>query len=330
MIKRKKILFSILIIMIGFLIVFAVVIGRNYKQGKETISKNLLEQENGAYETISYQGREYTYKENLVNILCMGIDKEEKMNVRNDADNSVGQADAIFLMSLDLEKNEIRLITLPRDTMVMLELYHASGVYLGSYPGQIALQYAYGDGMYQSADLMMKQVSNLFHNIPINAYAAINVYTLWNLNEAVGGVDMTMDEDYTMFHPELKKGETVHLTGNLMENYIRGRDKMERGSAYSRNHRLKQYMLAFFEAAKKELRTDITLPFRCLDALKENMVTNVTKDEIVYLVSEVLGCSFLEENIYTIPGEQILGEQYEEFYINEAALDEFVVELFYE
>lgn len=332
--KEKKILHYALFGVAGLFVVVALVIGAGYLQGKKSLSKNLLGLDDvdikRSYETKNWKEEEYTYKDNLINILCIGVDKEEEMALRNDKDNSVGQSDALFLLSLDLEKDEVRLITIPRDTMVELEMYNSEGYYMGSRPGQITLQYAYADGLYNSAYLTMYQVSRLLNDIPINAYAAINVYSLYSLNDVVGGVDMTMDEDYTMFHPDLKKGETVHLTGKTLECYLRGRDIRERKSAYKRNHRLKQYMLVYFEQAKKAIKKDMGIPFRCLEILKDNMITNVTEDEIIYLLSQVVDCSFSEENIYTIPGEQILGEQYEEFYVDEAALEEFIVDLFYE
>ena len=332
--KGKKILHYVLSGLAGLFAIVVLVIGTSYLQGKKNLSKNLLGLDETdikrSYETKNWGEKDYYYKDNLVNILCIGVDKEEEMALRNDVDNSIGQADAIFLVSLDLEEEEVHLITIPRDTMVKLEMYNSDGYYMGARPGQITLQYAYADGLHNSAYLTVYQVSRLLDDIPIHAYVAINVYSLWNLNDIIGGVDITMDEDYTLFNPAFEKGETVHLTGNLLENYIRGRDKTERGSSYKRNHRLKQYMLAYFEQAKEAVKEDIKIPFYCLEALKDNMVTNITEDEMIYLLSQVLDCSFSEEKIYTIPGEQILGEQYEEFYVDEAGLEEFIIELFYE
>jgi len=332
--KGKKILRYVLLGITAFLSIIVLVAGVNYLQGKKSLSKNLLESDEpdkkSFYETRVWKGKDYHYKDNLINILCIGVDKEEKMALHNDADNSIGQADAIFLVTLDLEKDEIRMIAIPRDTNVELEAYDSEGSYMGSNSGPITLQYAYADGLHNSAYLTVYQVSKLLKDIPIHAYVAINVYSLWNLNDIVGGVDITMDEDYTLFHPSFEKGATIHLTGNLLENYIRGRDKTEQGSAYKRTHRLKQYMLAYFEQAKEAVKEDIKIPFYCLKALKDNMVTNITESELVYLLLEGLDCGFSEEEIYTIPGRQILGEQYEEFYVDGAAMEEFILELFYE
>lgn len=332
--KYKRILRSAAAAIAVLIGVIVLVFFGCYLYGKKSLSKNILPQEGiaeqTAYETMTYQGKEYVYRENLLNILCMGIDKEEQMAVRNDAENSVGQADAIFLVSLDLEKDEVRVLAIPRDTMVTLQMYDGNGYYMGSGIGQLTLQYAYADGMEKSANLMVSQVSSIMNQIPINEYAAINVYSLWNLNEAIGGIDMVMDEDYTMFHPEFKKGAVVHLSGNTLECYIRGRDIETAGSAYTRMHRLKQYMLAYFEKAKVELKEDVTLPFRVLDVLEKDMETSITADEIIYLVSEALSCSFSEENMYTLPGEQVRGLVYEEYYVDESALEALIVELFYE
>jgi len=192
------------------------------------------------------------------------------------------------------------------------------------------LQYAYADGLELSAELTAGQVSRLLNNIPINGYAAINVFSLWNLNAAIGGVDMYMDEDYTMFNPAFVQGTTVHLDENLLENYIRERDTSESGTAYARIHRLKKYILGFYEKAKEVLKDDITLPYRALKALEKDMVTSITAKDVLYLVSEVLECNVSEADMYTLPGNQVKGDEFEEFHIDQNAVNELLIQLFYE
>jgi len=297
--------------------------------GKRNIKNPIVLSEEGE-ENRLYNGKEYVYKENLINILCMGIDKEEQMALRNDVGNSVGQADAIFLVSIDLEEKVIRVIAIPRDTMVLLQIYNEKGAYIGSETGQLCVQYAYGDGMERSANLMVKQVSYLLQELPIHAYVAINVHSLWMLNEAVGGVDMYMEEDYTALNPAFEKGTVVHLSGKLLENYIRERDTSIAGSAYTRMHRLKQYMLEYFKKAKAALAEDPTLPLQIFGILEKDMETDITADEIAFLVTNIMQCSLTENGLYTLPGEQIQGEEYEEFYVEESAAEELIINLFYE
>lgn len=335
--KKKKIL-RIASIIIGTLLVsigiacFAICqIGKIElrKPVELTIDNAMLEIEN-EYHSVYYQGKEYEYKEHIVNVLCLGIDKEEQLWLRNDVDNSVGQADAIYLVSMDTKEHKIRIIAIPRDTMVILQMYNSENEYMGMRDGQVTLQYAYGDGMKKSAQLMTGQVSNILNQIPINAYVAINVHSLWTMNAAVGGVDITMDMDYTDLNPAFIQGETIRLTEKLLENYLRERNVTETGSAYTRLHRQKQYMLAFFDTAKERLKTDVTLPLRLLDVLEKDMEIEVTLPELAYLITQGLGCEFSMENICTLPGVQVQGEEYEEFYLDQEAVDALVIELFYE
>ena len=60
------------------------------------------------------------------------------------------------------------------------------------------------------------------------------------------------------------------------------------------------------------------------------MVTNVTADEAVYLAGEALSYQFSEDSIYSMEGTVEMGEQFEEFYPDETALYEMVLDVFYE
>lgn len=320
---------------IASIILFCCVIGAGifyllYSQsGKRTLLENWVAGDT-RYLTVRYEEEQYVYCEGMINILCLGIDKEEAMDTRNDEDNSVGQSDAIFLVSVDTKKNAIQLLSIPRDTMVELEMYDGNGEYLGNRTGQITLQYAYGDGQEKSAMLMTNRVSELLNYIPIHGYVAINLESLLRINDAVGGVDITMDDDYTLLDSSFTKGATVHLDGEKLYQYIHGRDITVRGSSYTRINRLKQYMMAFFEKAKVVLHEDTSVVIALLEELEKDMEISLTNDEIVYLVSEVLSCSFSNEDIHTLPGEPVRGEEYEEYYPNRLEIAEMILELFYE
>ena len=145
MIKDKKQLYKIvslvcLLVAIGsMLYVVFNLSGKDYLQSDWVAG-------DAAYKRITYEDVTYKYRDELVNILCLGIDKEETMDTRNDEDNSVGQADAIFLVSIDMKRDEIQVLSIPRDTMVNLQMYDGGGDYMGMRSGQLTLQYAYGNG----------------------------------------------------------------------------------------------------------------------------------------------------------------------------------------
>ena len=89
------------------------------RQPEESISQ---EEDN----TIEWNGKRYTYNNNLINILFLGIDHA------NDIDTSympgdAGQADCIMLLSLDKETKEGRILQINRNTMTQIDTYDSTG-----------------------------------------------------------------------------------------------------------------------------------------------------------------------------------------------------------
>ena len=66
------------------------------------------------------------------------------------------------------------------------------------------------------------------------------------------------------------------------------------------------------------------------NTLSRYMVTDITVDEISYLAMQAAGYEFSGENLHSLRGATVQGETYEEFYPEEAALYELILEVFYE
>jgi LCP family protein required for cell wall assembly len=324
--KKKILLIAVGVVIAALAVSFLYL----YEAGKKSLRGSAEEAENEEYLLIKKDGKKYRYNEDWIHILCLGVDKEVDMSERDEETNSIGQSDAIFLVSINPEENEIQIIAIPRDTMVPLEMYDSEGDYLGEKQGQLCLQYAYADGAQTSCELTEKTVSQLLGNLPIRAYAAINMSAIPIINDAVGGVDVAMDEDYTIFNPEFEKGATVHLEGEEVLDYLHKRDITVDGSAYTRISRQKQYMLAFMEQAKQALKEDPTIIADVYGELDKKMITSMDLDQIVYLVTEGASCSLSEENLHVLEGTITRGEDFEEYYLDEEKVQDLLIELFYE
>ena len=68
----------------------------------------------------------------------------------------------------------------------------------------------------------VRAVSDLLSGIGIDYYISMNMDGVGVLNDSIGGVDVEVLDDFEDV-PEFKKGETVHLTGDLALTYVRGR-----------------------------------------------------------------------------------------------------------
>ena len=199
------------------------------------------------------------------------------------------------------------------------------------YTGQLALQYAYADGQEKSCSLVIGQVADILKNeVPINGYVAMNLSCIGTVNDAVGGVTVEMDDDYTLYNAKFKKGATVHLQGEEAQEFVQGRDIMVSGSAYSRIGRQKRYLKAFISQAKKTLAQNPALAVNLMSQLSDYMLTDISTDEVLYLSTELSGCNFDEENMQILQGNIQMGEQYEEYYLDDEAVQQTIIDLFYE
>ena len=108
--------------------------------------------------------------------------------------------------------------------MADVKIYGIDGDYMATETAQIATQYAYGDGEKRSCQLTREAVSNLLYDIPIHDYLSLNMSGIVPIVDQIGGVTMTVPEDYTAIDPVFVQGSTITLNGELTEKYIRSRD----------------------------------------------------------------------------------------------------------
>lgn len=281
---------------------------------------------------IWHNGKAYRYNDQVITLLCMGIDQAgEEIQKAKDVSGESGQADSIFLAVMDPVSRQLRVIAISRDTMTKIPAFDNKGNYLGENINHLGLAYAYGDGREKSCQYMVDAVSRLFYGIPINGYAAFSLETIGKLNDAVGGVTVTVPEgeDMTSADPQLKSGAAVTLTGDMAETFVRWRNTEEHGSNNMRIARQKQFLLSFFQQAAAAVQKDVSLPAGLYREFSSEMITDISLDKAVYLISEAAKMSFQEGNLTVLQGEAKTGKVYDEFYVDDDALYELILDTFY-
>ena len=278
---------------------------------------------------IRYQGKVYAYNEDIRTFLFMGIDKNSEVKEVAEGTNG-GQADALFLAVMNPHKESIQVIGINRNTIADIDVYNDQGAYVDTIRAQLAVQHGFGNGVEESCEYQVKAVSRFFYSLPIHGYAAINMSAIETLNDAVGGVDVTVLEDLTRIDASLVEGQQVHLQGKSAFWYVKYRDISKFGSADLRLARQKQYLNGFIGAAKKAAKQDISVALKLYQAIAPMMTTNVSADEVAYLAPILVDYGFDQEEFYMIPGETVMGDQFEEFYAEEEALYQMILNIFYE
>lgn len=278
----------------------------------------------------------YAYNEDIMTFLFMGIDKDEDVEKVEEGTDG-GQADALFLLVLNPHRKVIQVIGINRNTMADVDIYNEEGAYVTTTTAQIAVQHGFGNGVEESCGYQMKAVQRLLYNLPINGYAAVHMNAIISLTDMIGGIELVSLEDVgSAFEGKskgrlvIKKDEYVVLDGEKAYSYVRYRDVKMEGSADRRLERQQQFLGEFIRKAKAQTAKDITLPVKMYQAVAEQMVTDVTADEVAYLASTALDYRFDKSQFYSLKGKTVKGEKYEEFYVDEDALYELILDIFYE
>ena len=297
-------------------------------ENRENTSEDSISEEEQEGFYITYDGKQYQYNSDVINILCLGIDKDIPIEEKRET-GSEGLADVVILASIDTKEDTLKFLAVPRETMVPVKLIDTKGNFVRTENEQITLQYAYGQTAEKSCELMIDTVSNLLFHLPIQRYCAINFPALPALNDAIGGVDLVSIETVHWWNGSFYEGQQMHLEGQAALDYVRQRDETIPKSSMGRLERQKQYITCYLEQAKEAVGKDLTLPVKMFQSLTENMCTDVTVADITYLVPELLNMEINLENISMVPGETITGGEHEEYHVDADALIQQVIQMFY-
>lgn len=291
----------------------------------------LTEEENEKWQEgwVKYQDAIYMYNEEILTFLVMGIDKQNDVEEVEEGTDG-GQADALFLVALNPKDESIKVIGINRNTMTDIAIYDDSGKYVSTVKAQLAIQHGFGNGVEESCEYQKKAVENLFYQLPIHGYAAVNMSAVSTINDAVGGVDVTVPWDLAGFNEDFVEGRRLHLKGEEAFWYVKYRNTDIFGSADMRLDRQKQYLNGFIAAAKQSVQEDTSAVIDLYQAVKPQMVTDVSLDEAVYLAPILADYTYNEDDFHMLQGETVMGEQYEEFYPDEDAMLEMILDVFYE
>ena len=329
---KNQIPLILLLAVLGLVLVIVFVIGFRRNQASAESEASVpadgeATQEKWQEGVISHNGRYYKYNNNLRVYLLMGIDKDGPA-VEVEKGFHGGQSDAMFLIAADSEEEKISVISINRNTMTNIKTLDEFGNDSGEIFSQICVQHSYGDGRHYSCARAAEAVSYLFYDLPISGYLSIYLDAIPILNDAVGGVEVKVlqeinDPNRGVYLPE---GETRVLSGMEAYSYLRLRDISIFDSATNRLRRQEQYISAYMKKLKTAVAGDASKAADIYDSVSGYVVTDV---DFVNLISELITYEYDENRMYTVPGETKMGEEYEEYYVDDKALYDLIIQVFY-
>lgn len=302
----------------------------------ETSGKSELKDTGGQteyQETIEYKGNKYVYNSDVVAIAFLGVDKRD-LGLENGAVGTGGQADADILLTVNTKTGKAKAIAIPRDTMVDVDLYSESGIFLRSEKMQLCLSFAYGDGKNKSAQNVTTSISRILYDVPITKYFALDLNGIAPINDSIGGV--TVDSLYDFKDLGIKQGDKIKLKGDMTEKYVRQRDMDTINASLNRTARQVQYIKAFASQVIPAVTQDFSVVNRLYNTASKYSTTNLSLSNVTYLASLMLSKGITNFDTTTIEGtmkestkKDYADYVYAEFYPDEDKLMELVLDTFY-
>lgn len=266
-------------------------------------------------------------KQNIETYLFMGTDVRGK--ITDNMKDNPGQADTIIVLVIDREKNTYALLPIDRDTITDVDSLDENGNFLATTKTQLALAHACGNGEEQSCENTMKAVSILLHDQYIDDYTSVTMDAIKKLNHLVGGVTVTIKDDFSKSDKSLKKGKTIKLNDKQAMHYVHDRINVGDGTNECRMRRQDEYMAGLKNIFTKQTKTNKSFPVDVFKGLDDYMVTSLSGDSVSKISKAVLKNKYLGK--FRIKGHsKIDRDRFNAFYYDQKSLDEVVRKLFYD
>ena len=281
-----------------------------------------------AHVTTRRGGALYTLRDDIESILIIGLDKYEDAIVDTDGYRNDQQADFLLLLLVDRAEKKCQMLHINRDTMSQVPVLGITGNVAGTQFEQLALAHTYGTGNEDSCRNTVRAISTFLHETPIDHYLSVTMDAVQVLNDDVGGVTVTVTDDFSRVDKTLVKGETVTLKGSQALTYVRARAGMEEQTNLNRMARQRQYMSALQEKLSEKVRADSGFSLKTAMDLSGYMISDCSVNHL----AEVANCvaEYETAEILTIEGEAKQGKEFMEFYAEDEALQTMILDLFYE
>jgi len=278
-----------------------------------------------ASKTITRDGVDYFPRQDITVLLVMGIDQTGPAEDSGSYNNK-GAADAVLLLIFDEKNEECRVLSLNRDTMLEMPVLGIGGKPAGTFYGQLALSHTYGSGLEDSCENTRTAVSNFLYGINIDYYVSMNIDAVSILNDAIGGVTVNVVDDFSQIDPSLAMGE-VTLYGEQAITFVRSRGGVGDQLNVSRMDRQKEYVNGFLAAFHEKQAQDATFVVSAYEEVSPYIVTDCSATTLSNMFEKYADYEIVE--VVSPEGENVLGSEYYEFYVDEEALDELIIRLFY-
>lgn len=318
-------------VLLGVLIVVLVV---GYSVGRRLEARNVREErqemsENfGLLPTRVFDGKTYLRRPEVSTVLLLGVDQH--LDDENAGYRHGGQADFLMLLALDHKNRTIRQLQIDRDAMTDVTVVDIMGVPSGTRFLQICLAHAFGRNSEECCKNTVAAVQTLLDGEQIDLYMAAKLDSIAALNQALGGIRVTLPEDYSSLDPVMVKGATLTLTDKQAEILVRARRTIGDGSNAARMLRQRSFLSAAAAQLREKLAKDSEFAgtmFDALDAIAS--YTNIQRGQMINEMNRAYNYDI--QPVEQLAGEYRIGSDgFMEFHADKDAVSAWLIKALYE
>lgn len=236
-----------------------------------------------------------------VNILLMGISvlssdvqnppaEVQNLSYKPQVNSFDGLTDTMLLLRFNPETKKISILSIPRDTRIVLDKY-----------GEMKINQANVDG---GPALSAKAVSQVLEGVTIDRYIRVNIQGVEKLLDTLGGVtvyvpkDIKYQDDSQHLYINLKQG-TQHLNGDRALQLLRFR--YDQDGDIGRIQRQQMVLRALMEQALNP--TTIAKVPNILSVIQSHIDTNLSVEELLALVNLGAKTDRSDVQMLMLPGD---------------------------
>ena len=315
-----KMLFSCLALVLVFVILYS-----GLQILESTVLYTPANMEVRVRKTVTRDGVDYYPRQDITTVLVMGIDQTGPVQLSEEP-NDGKAVDMVAVVIVDEKAQNCKVLNINRDTMLEMPMLDDDGREAGTFFGQLAYSHTYGRGGEDSCENTRKAVSNFLYGMDLDYYIAMNMDAVTILNDAVGGVTVEVRDDFSRVDASIPMG-VITLKGPQALSFVQSRGGVGDELNLSRIERQKEYINRFVDTFREKLQGSDTFLLKTYDQAAPYLVSDLPVNTLVAMMERCEGYEI--GDTISLTGENRLGEEYYEFYPEEEALEDLILELFY-
>lgn len=278
------------------------------------------------FKRVEYDGQRYVRRSGTTVALLIGVDKTDDAPRSGYRDG--GQADFLMLLVVDDVEKSVRMLHIDRDTMANITVLSVLGREVGTKSAQICLSHGFGATEEDNSRYTVQAVSNLLEGEGIDFYISANTNSIARINDALGGVTLTLQDDFSAYDPLMVPGATLTLTGRQAEYMVRSRYDIADGTNEMRMSRQRQYIDAAALKLRALCRSDAGFARDFLTEMESVITSDASMARIINVFDRAAGYDI--QPIEYLKGEHRIGpDGFMEFHTAEKAAAEWVLSALY-